>query len=63
MVLFPQFGSMHAPEHSLDIDDGLGVCHVVLLSAHCALLVHNHQIVCVDYAALQEVVQAVVFRK
>lgn len=55
----PQFVSVHAPEHGLDIDDGLGVCHVVLLSAHCALLIHNHQVVCVDDAALQEVVQAV----
>lgn len=59
--LFPQFWSRNAPEHSLDIDNGLGVCHVVLLSAHCALLVYNHQIVCVNDAALQEVVQAVAF--
>lgn len=44
------------PEHSLDVDDGLGVCHVVLLSAHGALLVHNHQVVCVDYTTLEQVV-------
>lgn len=45
------------PEHSLDIDDGLGVCHVVLLGAHRALFVHHHQVVGVDDAALQQVVQ------
>lgn len=46
------------PEHSLDVDDGLGVCHVVLLSAHGALLVHDHQVVGVDDTTLQQVVQA-----
>lgn len=59
----PRCVSLNVPEHSLDIDDGLGVCHVVLLGAHCALFVHNHQVVCVDYATLQEVVQAGAFRK
>lgn len=48
----------HLPEHSLDIDNGLGVCHVVLLGAHGAFLVHDHQVVCVDYTTLEEVVQA-----
>jgi len=51
------------PEHGLDVDDGLGVCHVVFLSTHGALLVHNHQVVGVDYATLQQVVQASAFRK
>lgn len=58
-----QFWSLQVPEHGLDVDDGLGVRHVVLLSAHCALLVHNHQIVCVYYATLEQVVQAGVSRK
>ncbi len=51
------------PEHSLDVDDGLGVCHVVLLSAHGALLVHNHQVVGVDYTTLEQVIQAGPFTK
>lgn len=46
------------PEHSLNVDDGLGICHVVLLSAHGALLVHNHQVVGVDYTTLEQIVQA-----
>ncbi len=51
------------PEHSLDVDDGLGVCHVVLLSTHGALFVHNHQVVSVDYSTLEQVVQAGQFTK
>lgn len=51
------------PEHSLNVDDGLGICHVVLLSTHGALLVHHHQVVSVDYPTLQQVVQAGPFRK
>lgn len=46
------------PEHGLDVDDGFGVGHVVLLSTHGALLVHNHQVVSVDDATLEQVVQA-----
>lgn len=51
------------PKHSLDVDDGLGVGHVVLLSAHGALLVHNHQVVGVDYSTLEQIVQAGPFTK
>lgn len=51
------------PEHCLDIDDGLGICHVVFLSTHSALLVHNDQVVSIDDTTLQQVVQAVPFRK
>lgn len=51
------------PEHCLDIDDGLGICHVVFLSTHGALLVHNDQVVSIDDTTLQQVVQAVPFRK
>ena len=46
------------PEHGLHVDDGLGVGHVVLLGAHGALLVHHHQVVCVDDPTLEQVVQA-----
>lgn len=46
------------PEHGLDVDDRLGIGHVVLLRAHRALLVHHHQVVGVDDAALQQAVQA-----
>lgn len=46
------------PEHGLHVDDGLGVRHVVLLGAHGALLVHDHQVVGVNDAALKQVVQA-----
>lgn len=48
-----------SPEHGLHVDDGLGVRHVVLLGAHGALLVHHHQVVRIDDAALQQAVQAV----
>lgn len=54
----PLFLVMVIPEHGLDVDDGLGVCHVVLLGAHGALFVHDHQVVGVDDTALQQVVQA-----
>ena len=47
-----------SPEHGLYADDGLRVGHVVLLGAHGALLVHHHQVVGVDDAALQQAVQA-----
>lgn len=47
-----------SPEHGLDVDDRLGIGHVVLLRAHRALLVHHHQVVGVDDAALQQAVQA-----
>lgn len=46
------------PEHRLDVDDGLGVRHVVLLGAHRALFVHHHQVVSVDDSTLEQVVQA-----
>lgn len=49
---------MNIPEHGLDVDDGLGVGHVVLLGAHGALLVHNHQVISVDDSTLEQVVQA-----
>lgn len=57
--LLPRPGSsLMLPEHGLDVDDGLGVCHVVLLSAHRALFVHHHQVVSVDDSTLEQVVQA-----
>lgn len=51
------------PEHGLDIDDGFGVGHVVFLRTHGALLVHHDQVVSVDDPTLEQVVQAVPFRK
>ena len=53
-----QGGPRVSPEHGLHVDDGLGVGHVILLGAHGALLVHHHQVVRVDDAALQQAVQA-----
>lgn len=52
-----RLGSVLLPEHRLDIDDGLGVRHVVLLGAHRALFVHHHQVVSVDDSTLEQVVQ------
>lgn len=52
-----------SPEHGLDVDNCLCICHVVLLGAHRALLVHNHQVVGIDDAALQQAVQAGQFPK
>lgn len=57
-MLTPEKMCEALPEHGLDVDDGLGVGHVVLLCAHGALLVHHHQVVGVDYTTLEQVVQA-----
>lgn len=45
------------PEHRLHIDNSFGISHVVLLSTHCALFIHNNQIIGIDDATLQQAVQ------
>lgn len=45
------------PEHRLYIDNSFGISHVVLLSTHGTLFIHNNQIISVDNATLQQAVQ------
>lgn len=49
--------SFQLPEHRLYVDNRLGVGHVVLLGTHCALFIHNDQIIGVDDTTLQQAVQ------
>lgn len=37
-------GYRHVPEKGLHIYNCFGVCHVVFLSTHSALFVHNHHV-------------------
>lgn len=53
---FPRVGC--SPEHGLHVDNGLGICHIVLFSTHGAFLVHHYQVVSIDDATLQQAVQA-----
>lgn len=53
----PKWHDSVLPKHCLHIDNSFGIGHVVLLSTHCALLVHDHQIISIYNATLQQAVQ------